>query len=380
MFSAHSLSRRSRTLVVLFDSVGLIGYDFMSHRLAPLSPMSLSILTVLDHWSTIGDLVRAFPPGSDQVVTLALARLMDLGFVVTTGTPAGARDVEYETRWVWGATAGMYHFGIRWTEYLNPAQTAEVLQLKMQASPPVPLFQTNDLLDDVIVLDAPRSDGVFSSMARRRSFRGFGAQQAISRSDLKDCLYSGLGIVGFASTDTGLLPLKMTPSGGARNPFEAYVCVYHVDGLNPGLYHYSAVDNTLGRVPSPPVPTADCIVDQQPWFRNAAALVILVAHFERTMWKYGHPTGFRVVLLEAGHIAQNMLLAAAANDLAATPSCAINDTAADALCGLNPVLQSAIYTVAIGRRGPQPTIADVQLAIPTDAVHTENAASGCVNP
>ncbi|MDV4159365.1 MULTISPECIES: nitroreductase family protein [Rhizobium] len=36
-----------------------------------------------------------------------------------------------------------------------------------------------------------------------------------------------------------------------------------------------------------------------------------------------HPTGFRVVLIEAGHIAQNMLLAATASGLVATPTCAL---------------------------------------------------------
>ncbi|MGO7624572.1 nitroreductase family protein, partial [Rhizobium ruizarguesonis] len=39
-----------------------------------------------------------------------------------------------------------------------------------------------------------------------------------------------------------------------------------------------------------------------------------------------HPTGFRVVLIEAGHIAQNMLLAATASGLVATPTCALNDS------------------------------------------------------
>ena len=37
----------------------------------------------------------------------------------------------------------------------------------------------------------------------------------------------------------------MTPSGGARNPYEAYVYVRNVEQLAPGMYHYSAAENSL---------------------------------------------------------------------------------------------------------------------------------------
>ena len=40
----------------------------------------------------------------------------------------------------------------------------------------------------------------------------------------------------------------MTPSGGARNPYEAYVFARKVDGLEAGIYHYSALDHDLAKV------------------------------------------------------------------------------------------------------------------------------------
>jgi SagB-type dehydrogenase family enzyme len=168
-----------------------------------------------------------------------------------------------------------------------------------------------------------------------------------------------MGIVAFADTDQGRVPLKPTPSGGGRNPYEAYVYARKVEGLRPGLYHYSAVDNSLGLLTDAPLPEVGDLLAGQPWFDNAAAVVLLVAHFERTMWKYPHPTGFRVVLIEAGHIAQNMLLAATANGLASAPTCAVSDSPLQRILGLDPVSQAVVYTVSIGVKGDVPTIADV---------------------
>ncbi|MDQ2081756.1 hypothetical protein RA307_16345 [Xanthobacteraceae bacterium Astr-EGSB] len=81
-------------------------------------------------------------------------------------------------------------------------------------------------------------------MRRRRSFRGF-SDQPVALGDLGDGLFAGLGITGCVrgSFDEGSLPLSMTPSGGGRNPYEAYVYVRRVGGLAPGTCHYSALDH-----------------------------------------------------------------------------------------------------------------------------------------
>jgi len=87
----------------------------------------------------------------------------------------------------------------------------------------------------------------------------------------------------------------------------------------------------------------------QDWTENAAFGILLVANFGRTMWKYPHPTAYRVVLIEAGHIGQNVALAAARHRLSATPTGAVNDTAAQHLLGLDWVQQSLVYAVFVGK-------------------------------
>ena len=87
----------------------------------------------------------------------------------------------------------------------------------------------------------------------------------------------------------------MTPSGGARNPYEAYVYVRRVTDIKPGIYHYSGLTNSLGFITDSALPEPGDILGEQSWFDDAAAVILLVANFERTWWKYPHPTGFRVV-------------------------------------------------------------------------------------
>jgi hypothetical protein len=101
------------------------------------------------------------------------------------------------------------------------------------------------------------------------------------------------------------MPLKLAPSGGARNPYEAYVFAANVAEIN-GLYHYSAYDHGLARI-SEQVFNPVIALGGQEWAGNCGAIVFLVSNFQRTMWKYPHPGAYKVVLIEAGHVGQNMV-------------------------------------------------------------------------
>ncbi|WP_243682130.1 nitroreductase family protein, partial [Sinorhizobium medicae] len=111
--------------------------------------------------------------------------------------------------------------------------------------------------------------------------------------------------------------------------------------------------------PCDTLPSAETVLGGQDWFSGASALILLVANFARTAWKYRHPAGFRGVLIEAGHIAQNMLLAATANGLVATPTCALDDNVIEIMLDIDPVMQSPIYAVAVGTHSATATIADL---------------------
>jgi SagB-type dehydrogenase family enzyme len=122
-----------------------------------------------------------------------------------------------------------------------------------------------------------------------------------------------------------------------------------VQDLAPGVYHYSAIDHNLGLIAAPPLPPAALLLAGQSWADEASVIIFMIANFDRTWWKYKHPNSYRVVLIEAGHIGQNILLTATALGLGGTPTCAISEAAVEALLQLNPYRQAVVYAVALGR-------------------------------
>ena len=77
-------------------------------------------------------------------------------------------------------------------------------------------------------------------------------------------------------------------------------------------------------------------------------LILVAGIFGRTRFKYGL-RGYRFALLEAGHVAQNIVLAATALDVASVPLGAFFDRRTDEFLGLDGVNESALYTIAVGR-------------------------------
>ena len=96
-------------------------------------------------------------------------------------------------------------------------------------------------------------------------------------------------------------------------------------GLEPGFYHYSACDHDLGGSKPTTAETLE-LVGGQDWADEMPCLIILCAMLDRTMWKYDDANAYRVVLIEAGHIGQNIMLAATSIGLSACPTAALNHT------------------------------------------------------
>jgi SagB-type dehydrogenase family enzyme len=192
---------------------------------------------------------------------------------------------------------------------------------------------------------APLPMSLGDALRRRRSARTF-AQTALSRPVVAALLRAGYGVTGALDAGGAMHPIRAAPSGGALYPLELSLVARRVDALEPGLYHFDPLDDSLevlrpGRVPiGAATPFAEVAT-------GAAAVIVVTAVFWRTRFKYGL-RGYRFALLEAGHVAQNILLAAAALELAAIPLGGFYDRRVDELLGLNGVDESALYLVCVG--------------------------------
>ena len=162
------------------------------------------------------------------------------------------------------------------------------------------------------------------------------------------------GITGYIEEPIlGRLPVKTSPSGGARHPGEVYVLVRRVRGVSPGLYHYAPDRHRLIRLAGKAdkrIATAYCA--GQSWFGDAAALFLMTAVFAREMWKYPVPRAYRVLTADAGHLCQTFCLVATWLGLAPFCTMAFNDSLIERDLGIDGIGESMLYLAGVGKPAP----------------------------
>jgi SagB-type dehydrogenase family enzyme len=183
---------------------------------------------------------------------------------------------------------------------------------------------------------------------QRRSARSFsGAPMSLSA--LAGILRLGDGLVTAQSGDDGTVwGLRTAPSGGALYPIDLYCAVMRVDGLAPGLYSYDVAQHELQLLRQEDL--TEALAEGTALgsaLRQACVCIFLGAVFGRSKFKYGE-RAYRFVLLEAGHIAQNLLLAAESAGLAAVPVGGFMDDRMNGLLRFDGVEEAVVYAVVIG--------------------------------
>ena len=147
-----------------------------------------------------------------------------------------------------------------------------------------------------VKLPQPRTDSgvaVEQALHLRRSVRDF-TDRPLALDEVAQLLWSAQGI-------TSADGLRTAPSAGALYPLELYLVAGHVNGLPAGVWHYLPRTHHLERVDESDVrPALAQAALGQAWLREAAAVVVFTAVYERTGRKYGR-RGRRYVHIEAGH-------------------------------------------------------------------------------
>ena len=341
--------RRPATLVATFEDGQIILHNFLTRDRFACSAEYLELLAKLDEWHGAEDLFSYFPDTDRASLARQFIKLVAAKALIVKGSPEAVQDEKYRREWLWGESAGFFHFSIRETPFITGPRVREFMHHRKAWRPSPAVYQNNRGL--IKALKLPRTDiraEPFSLMRRRRSRRQFD-RKPISIRVLADCLFAGNGIVGMVEDkDFGRLPLAMTPSGGARNPFELYVYVARIDGLQPGFYHYGSLKHDLGLVRAGSV-NVPKMLGTQKWTAQAGAIILLVAHFPRTMWKYHMPMAYRVVMMEAGFIGQNIALAATHHGLSAVPSGALKESVIEGYLGTPAVESAVLLSLSLGK-------------------------------
>ncbi len=188
-----------------------------------------------------------------------------------------------------------------------------------------------------VILPPPARAGHMSleeALARRRSVREFSGKPLSDR-ELSQLLWAAQGIThpdGF----------RTVPSAGALYPLEIYVATA------TGCFHYDPQPHRLHRSTDRDLrPALYRAAQAQEPVREAPAVFVVAAVYERTAKKYGEARSPRYVHLEAGHAAQNLLLEAVALDLGGVPIGAFHDAEIQKVLSL-PAEQRPLYLIPIG--------------------------------
>jgi SagB-type dehydrogenase family enzyme len=190
------------------------------------------------------------------------------------------------------------------------------------------------------------------TLRSRRSQRGAFQGSAVALGDLGALLELSLGATGelAAPGEPGGAPLVLRawPSAGALYPLEFYLVALHCESLAPALYHYDSRRHALASLgPCPARGELARLLLADGMLDTAAAALVVTGIFERTQIKYGE-RGYRFLLLEAGHAAQNVLLAAHALGLSAVPIGGFLEDPLGKLFGIDPAAESPVYVVLLG--------------------------------
>jgi len=168
----------------------------------------------------------------------------------------------------------------------------------------------------------------------RRSVRSF-TEEELTLAEISQLLWAAQGL-------TAAWGGRTAPSAGALYPLEVYVATAN------GLYHYVPQGHKVI------IESQDDlrlklweVALEQDAIREAPAVFVITAVYERTAKKYGDRAE-RYVRLEAGHACQNILLQAVALHLGAVPIGAFYDDQVQAALSLPPD-HGPLYLIPVGR-------------------------------
>ena len=180
------------------------------------------------------------------------------------------------------------------------------------------------------------------TLAARRSVRQFTGQE-LNLEQVGQLAWAGQGIT---QKETGY---RTAPSAGAIYPIKLYFIV------KGGMYVYEPSDHSLEKLMNRDMRAAisqAALGQEAP--ANAACNILLTGSIEKVAAKYG-TRARQFMLLEAGHIAQNILLQAVSLGLGSVPIGAFDDEKIERICRL-PSGEEAIYLVSVGYPAAGPAI------------------------
>jgi len=187
---------------------------------------------------------------------------------------------------------------------------------------------------------------LFSAIVGRESRRHY-LQKALSPAELSFLLYSTQGVRHVPNPSVSL---RTVPSAGARHSFETYILMKNVEGVKPGLYRYLPLEHELvflGDIQNMDMRISLACFGQHFVGEGAVTFVWTTIPY-RMEWRYG-PLAHRVILIDVGHVCQNLYLACEAIGTGTCGVAAYDQQEVDALIGVDGEEEFTVYLAPVGK-------------------------------
>lgn len=268
--------------------------------------------------------------------------------------------------WGWGPLAKIFHYGTKDCPQILPEDDLQEYAKKYieicgeiyDPSDEHELYGDRD--GEGIILPPPdlsvfADTSLLDSIRQRLTSRSF-VDTDLDIEDLSTILFMTFGHIHGEWDDLdekGLRILgtrKAHPSGGAIHPSAGYVVARRIKGLKEGIYYYRCHKHELVWINDVPKGlTLGSLVAGQKFIDEASAGLIITSRFDRIWKKYAHSRGYRVALLDIGHLSQTFHLCAAAMNLCTWLSGIINDSRVEGLLGISDTHEQALFFLALGK-------------------------------
>jgi SagB-type dehydrogenase family enzyme len=190
-----------------------------------------------------------------------------------------------------------------------------------------------------IRLSKPRERGSVSieeTLHQRRSVREY-KKALMSMEEVSQLLWAGAGRNLYRRT---------APSAGATYPLEIYLVAGEVEGLEPGVYHYSIPKHHLEKVKDGDIRRSlSRAALEQRMIERAPVSVVVAADYHRTTGHYGQ-RGIRYVHMEVGHAGQNLSLQAVALKMGTVMIGAFDDQQVKEILSIE---EEPLYIIPVGK-------------------------------
>lgn len=225
----------------------------------------------------------------------------------------------------------------KWPSDSNKGIAMPLAQKDCKSGQLINLIDPNDFEFEIKLQDAIKN---------RRSRRKF-TQDPLTLKELSFLLWATQGV-----TDKDIGAHRAAPSASARHPFETYLVIRRVKDLKPGVYRYLPIDHKLCLVSDSKEQvekiSTSCFEVNKPQMQNAAVVFIWAAVPYRTEWRAG-PYAYKFIALDAGHVCQNLYLAAEAINAGTCATAAYEQAAVDKIIEVNGKDEFAVYLAPVGK-------------------------------